>query len=303
MLLCPGIARRSAWISWVVLTGFAPSISPTGVSAQGPAEKRARPPGGDAKAAGSAGASETDRPERYFAICDYDGDGMVSFKEAEKSLGLDREGFAAYDVDRDGLIRVGEFRRRYEAVTASGGAFLPPKGKVVPKSKLPSTPEAVLAVYDKVPDGALDSRELDQALVAMGASRFEAEGVLERLDRDGTDALERAEIEDLLELLRPGSAASRGPRPKSIDDLFGQIVPREIQEGSTPQPPRISGPVSSFRRLDFDADGRITAEDLLELQRPLSLPVRIAAVVAALDADRDGAISPAEFRASMVPAR
>ena len=61
----------------------------------------------------------------------------------------------------------------------------------------------------------------------------------------------------------------------------------------------IPGPVPSFRRLDLDNDGKITAEDLLALQRPMQLPVRYAAVLATLDTNGDGGIDATEFAASM----
>ena len=76
-------------------------------------------------------------------------------------------------------------------------------------------------------------------------------------------------------------------------------MPRTIQEGSTPQPVRITPPVLTFRRLDIDADGMITLEDLTELQRPLVLPVRARAVLAALDGNGDGSLDEAEFRGAM----
>ena len=65
-------------------------------------------------------------------------------------------------------------------------------------------------------------------------------------------------------------------------------------------PPQIDGPVGSFRRLDLDGDGMISLEDLRRLQSPLALPVRAAAVLAALDSDGDGELSPREFSAALV---
>jgi Ca2+-binding EF-hand superfamily protein len=273
------------------------------LTAQGPAARRKRPAGDRAHESKVEPPTVASRADRYFAICDYDSDGRITFNEAQASLGLDREGFAAYDEDRDGWIIASEFRRRFAAIVETGGVFSPPKAKVVPHAARPATAEKVLEAFDKDRDGALDATELNVALIEMGASRMEPETALEQLDRDGSNKLESAEIEDLLALIQPRSSAARGPRPKSIDALFATQVPREIQNASTTQPARIVGPVSSFRRLDIDGDGRITPEDLAELQRPLVLPVRAAAVLAALDTDSDGVISETEFRASMRSAR
>jgi len=246
-----------------------------------------------------ASSTELSRADRYFAICDYDANGRISFSEAKASLGLDRDGWKAYDEDRDGRIIPSEFRRRYEAILATGGAFLPPRPKAEAREAIPERADDALETYDKDHDGGLDMGELEVLLVQVGAVRMEGETTLEQFDRDLTRKLESAEIEDLLSLLKPGTGSSKGYRPRTIDELFGKIVPRKIQEGSTPQPVRITPPVRSFRRLDIDADGLISLEDLAELQRPLVLPVRAPAVFAALDTNGDGALDESEFRASM----
>lgn len=244
-------------------------------------------------------STELTRVERYFATCDYDANGYISYSEAKASLGIDRDGMKAYDEDRNGVINEKEFSRRYEEILASGGAFLPPTAKADAREAIPERAEDALASYDKNRDGGLDLGEIDLLLVEVGAMRMEAETSIDQFDRDLTRKLEAPELEDLLALLKPSRPASKGPRPKSIDELFGKLVPRTIQEGSTPQPVRITPPVLTFRRLDIDADGMITLEDLAELQRPLVLPVRAGAVLAALDGNGDGDLDEEEFRAAM----
>jgi Ca2+-binding EF-hand superfamily protein len=243
--------------------------------------------------------SELTRVQRYFATCDYDASGHISYSEANASLGINRDGMRAYDEDNDGRISEKEFSRRYEEILASGGAFLPPTPKADAREAIPEKAEDALASYDKNRDGGLDMSEIDLLLVEVGALRIEAETSIDQFDRDLTGKLEVPELEDLLGLLRPASAKSKGPRPKSIDELFGKLVPRTIQEGSTPQPVRITSPVRTFRRLDIDADGGISLEDLAELQRPLVLSVRARAVLAALDGNGDGTLDESEFRAAM----
>ncbi len=82
-------------------------------------------------------------------------------------------------------------------------------------------------------------------------------------------------------------------------ELFGAHQSRPEQQGTVPFPPYIRGPVHHFARLDIDKDGQITAEDLEWLARPIYLDVRLSAVIAALDTDDDGGVSPEEFDASM----
>jgi len=265
--------------------------------AKGGAAKKETPAPG--KRAGAS--TELSRADRYFAICDYDADGWIMFSEAKASLGIDRDGWKAYDEDKDGRIIAAEFRKRYEAILATGGAFLPPRPKADAREAIPERADEALETYDKNKDGGLDTGELETLLVDVGAVRLEAETSIEQFDRDLTRKLESSEIEDLLTLLKPSTSATKGPRPRTIDELFGKLVPRKLQDGSTPQPVRIMPPVRSFRRLDIDADGEISLDDLAELQRPLVLPVRARAVLAALDTNGDGVLDESEFRAAMVP--
>jgi hypothetical protein len=265
------------------------------IGIQGRVPHKAEPPQG--KRVGKS--TELTRAQKYFATCDYDASGYLSYSEANASLGIDRDGWKAYDADNDGRIVEKEFERRYEEILATGGAFLPPKPKADARVEIPERAEDALASYDKSRDGGLDMAEIDHFLAEVGAMRIEAETAIDQFDRDLTKKLEAPELEDLLDLLRPKKGGSKDPRPKSIDELFGKLVPRTIQQGSTPQPVRITPPVLTFRRLDIDADGGISLEDLAELQRPLVLPVRARAVLAALDGNGDGNLDESEFRAAM----
>jgi len=280
-------------LSFLVLLAVSAQSAPPSPPPRAQAARTSRPDGSRSSSSGAANL-----PVRYFGICDRDGDHSISYPEASASLGLDKKAFAVYDVDGDGLISLAEFKKRYKDILAIGGTFPPPKAKVVPPSALPASADKVLEDYDKIHDGALDLGELDAALVGMGASKIDAETALSQFDHDGSGRLESGEIEELLSVLRSPSGRKLGPRAKSIDELFGALVPRK-GGGTAPEPPRIVGPVSSFRRLDIDGDGRVTREELSELQRPWVLNIQSSAVLAALDADGDGAISEAEFWAAM----
>ncbi len=279
---------RAAWVLLVVLA-----------LAQGGAEKRGRAAPTKPAQPAAAAPSKNARADRYFAICDQDGNGRISFKEAQASLGLDQAGFAAYDTDADGMILPAEFRRRYAAIVDAGGVFTPPKAKTVVAAALPASAEKMLESFDKDRDGALSVAELDVALVEMNVSRMDPEATLDQLDHDGSGKLEPSELDDLLALLKPGSATHSGPKPASIDELFCRVIPRPVSAPSTPEPPRFAGPLPSFRRLDLDGDGHVTLDELGELQRPFTFVPRPATVLAALDTDGDGTLSAAEFRAAM----
>jgi Ca2+-binding EF-hand superfamily protein len=258
-----------------------------GAAKQGRGEKPAETP-----------AADEDVAKKYFEIADYDTNGWITISEARPSLGLDRHSFALYDEDGDGRISLPEFRARYEKIVKNGGAFAAPIGKSGLRASGPASPADLALRYDKDGDGTLDRSELHTFLEELH-SRLDAEVVLSKFDRDGSRRLEKGEVADLAAFLDPARRSHPGPHAASVEELFGKSIPREERKGATLLAPRILGPVPVFRRLDLDGDGRITSEDLVELQRPIQLPVRFAAVLATLDTNGDGAIDAAELDASM----
>ena len=186
--------------------------------------------------------------EQYFAIADRDGNGWISFREAQEALEIDKPRFLVHDQDRDGRVTVEEYTAVCIASWRRYGAFPPPKPAA-------ADPDAV----------ARAQAELN------GENEAEAE---------------------------PGDV---GPTvsASSIGELFGRPQPRALREGSRPEPDRIPGPVSSFRRVDHDGDGAISAGDLDRLLFGSGIEMRPAALIATIDTDGDGRISEAEFFASM----
>jgi Ca2+-binding EF-hand superfamily protein len=259
---------------------------------QGRGGKPAKPPKTDEPAA------EEDLPKKYFEIADYDSNGWITISEAKPSLNLDRRSFALFDTDGDGRISPEEFRTRYGQLIKGGGDFPAPVGKSGGRSSGPATPGELALRFDKDGDGALDRAELRELLAEL-RSRLDADILLPKFDRDGNRHLAKEELSELTAFLDPARRTREKPHAASVEELFGKPIPREERKGTIEIAPLIPGPVSDFRRLDLDHDGRITAEDLLALQRPMQLPVRYAAVLATLDTNADGAIDPAEFAASM----
>jgi Ca2+-binding EF-hand superfamily protein len=243
-------------------------------------------------------AEDVDVAKQYFETADYDANGWITISEARPALGLERRTFALFDEDGDGRISPEEFRNRYEQLTKNGGAFAAPIGKNGARSATSTGPTELALRFDKDGDAALDRSEL-RALLTELRSRLDTEVLLSKFDRDGSQRLEKGELTDLAAFLDPARRTRTGPRAASVEELFGKSLPREDRKGATMLAARVVGPVTVFRRLDLDGDGRITSTDLIGLQRPVQLPVRLAAVLATLDVNGDGAIDAAEFRASM----
>jgi hypothetical protein len=259
---------------------------------------RGEAPQGRGEKKPEAPPAEEDVAKQYFTTADYDANGWITISEAKASLALDRRTFALFDEDGDGRIGLGEFRERYEKIVKSGGAFSAPVPKSGARSSVTKSPAELALRFDKDGDEALDRNELRSFLEELH-SRLDPDVILSNFDRDGSRRLAKGELADLAAFLDPARRAHPQPRAASIEELFGKPIPREERKGATLLAPWILGPVPVFRRLDLDGDGRITAEDLLALQRPIQLPVRLAAVLATLDTNGDGGIDSAEFDASM----
>lgn len=240
----------------------------------------------------------------YFAICDHDADGWISYREAKVSLQTTRAEYKVYDTNWDGRVTPEEFGARYLAVVGVTGVFPKPKPGEDLTLAITRTPAELRSAYDRDADNALDKSELRQVLADYGREELSSELLLTKLDRDLNGKLESEELKNLSRLLA-------GPRlnmttmtkpddlPKSVEELFGAPLAREESLDATPLPSRIQGPVPVFFRLDFDANGTLSIEDLRSLQSPLQLKARAGAVLATLDTNEDGTVSREEFRAAL----
>lgn len=250
----------------------------------------------------------------YFLTCDLDSSNWLSFRELRDALDVERDEFFQYDIDKDGRIGRGEWRTRYWYVVDNTGGFPPPEA---PPRPVPADPGMPLS-FDFNSSGVLEIGELARYLEDLQLS-VEAHFVLRNLDKDRNGTLGPEEVEALMPALteyEPESAdVIEDPvpapedeeveeEPTSVIDLFGERFPRETNFGVAPMPARIVGPVGHFHRLDFDGDGHVSEDDLMDLLRPASVGVRAAAVIAAFDGNGNGTLEPDELtRAFESPTR
>lgn len=288
----------AAWLSLgagaVALAQSTPAEGPSAGSDQAPTDTA------EPETERTVEPEERERIDRFFAICDHDENGWIAYREAAVSLELDRPAYASYDVDRDGRIVPAEFERRYFEIVDIAGGFAEPAPYEGPRLLPSRNPEQLRAAFDASGDGALELFELEKLLEAYGRQDIPASIVLSKLDVDATRRLEIAELGRLSQLLSATYVEAAEDLAtelaNSVEELFGGLVDRSVLTlGATYQPPLIIGPVSPFRRLDLDHDGAIEIDDLTALQRPQTLSVRVAAIVAALDANGDGVVDREEF--------
>lgn len=239
--------------------------------------------------------ADTEQVRSWFALCDHNGNGWLSFSEAAHSLRFTRGRFQAFDEDRDGRLASPEFGEFYMYSILHAGHFVEPREKVSEGPPPQRTPEQMRNAYDTDLDHLLSRVELTRLLADYQRDTGLAERVMNSLDTSDDGSLSLDELEGLHAVLYPvvfeevaDVTDQREPeREKTIADLFGKVEPRGVEPGSTPTPPRIVGPVGHFRRLDLDDDGYITVDDLENLLRPVRVAVRPHVVVNTLDTNGD----------------
>lgn len=240
-----------------------------------------------------------------FHAIDFDSSGWLSFREMRDSLDIDRTEYALYDRDHDGRVGSREFMTRYDEVVARTGAYRMPKDRAELGRAQPRTPDQLRSAFDTDSDGGIELEELGPMLAEYGRAGTDPRLLLEKVDADANARIEGPELFQLSRLisyafvLPPEPAGRKAARPKDALELFGGAEPRPPSPLGASAPPWIPGPTTHFRRLDVDADGFITAEDLRQLQGSATSAARVGAVLAALDADEDGRVSEREFQLSL----
>lgn len=248
---------------------------------------------------GRGTAAEDDLSSVYFETADWDKDGFIRFSEAEKSMGISLSEFALFDADHDGLVVLAEFAKRYQMTAERGGVFSAPRAK--PDAPRPAKKDAksLLLAYDEDLDGMLNESEVARALEEARIDDPSPLVIVTTFDKDRSSGIDGAELEQFASLLHPEARGSGAKKSMSLTELFDRTETEDARTGNTIGPRRTTGPISVFKRLDYDRSGSIGLQDLEELYRPLRSPVRPAVVLATLDTDGDGVISRDEFDASM----
>jgi EF hand domain-containing protein len=239
----------------------------------------------------------------WFLSCDRNGNGWVSFSEAEFSMRFSRGRFQIFDTDRDGRMTPEEFQQYYMDSIMASGRFTPPRQRESSGPPPERTPEQVRAAYDTDRDAALGVLELAQLLDDYEQAAADPEALLDALDASGDRRLTLDELGGLHAILYPERIEDVAPDedlPGSVLELFGEVIPRLSEAGAPTSPPQVVGPVPSFLRLDIDRDGFISVADLETLMRPVRVGVRPHAVINTLDTDGDMRLSEQEFRAALI---
>jgi len=201
--------------------------------------------GGQERGAPRGGGDEQSRaPEvdlgladAYFRICDYDGNGWVSYREARQSLEISRARFGAYDQNRDGRVELEEFRAVYATTVARFGSFKPPLSK----------DGAPVAVAEDAGRSATAGPRATSVLALFGQPE------------------ERANADEITPL--PPRIPGPVPLFRRLDlDDDGLITSADLQELQRPVqlPVRINTVLAT---LDLDGDGGISADELHRAMR------------------------------------
>jgi Ca2+-binding EF-hand superfamily protein len=232
-------------------------------------------------------------------VCDHDANGWISFREAEQSLGMDRTLYRGFDADRDGRIQRPEFSQRYLETVELLGTFKPPEPP--PAGSELGGGAGLLSLADFDGNAALNEVEFSKLLAGHGFTPDETHQLLLRYDSNVSGELEQGELLEIAARMADGSLAPAEDArvPETLDELFGDPQERPASALGSSLPPRLVGPVTHFRRLDHDADGSVSAGDLLKLLSLIQVDVRAGAVLAFLDRDGNGVLDRQEFEAAL----
>ncbi len=283
----------------------------------------------------------------HFEVCDLDANGWVSLREAGIALGVEKAEFQRYDADADGALSLDEFRARYDrmlellgvirapvpptemlrerasaagesneaselapaedtpadvfafpAPTAPKPRPAAPKPRSVNAASPPTlAPSNLLVVFDRDATNGLSRAEVDDVLRRAGGN-LSADVIVRQTDRDESGELEASELGPLILLIQ-----KRVPLPEQTAWTSPlAVVSNDPATTGKTKPARGLGrdatpkSPSHFFRLDANGDGAIDETDLRNLLLPARASIRLGALIAALDRDGDGRLDPIEFR-------
>lgn len=245
------------------------------------------------------GAVGEEQLQVWFKNCDHDNNGWIGYYEANYALGFGRGLFLSFDKDQDGRLVKDEFVAYYEHATKRS-QFRRPKvyNKPLPPER---TPLQLMLTYDADLDSGISQEEAIRLIKDYSKAPLDGPTLFSRVDFDQDQRLDTRELQGLSQAIqqlnRSASAGQSTPERsrKGIDELFLKIIP----SSNRLTPPTLVGPITTFRRLDLDGDGKISLKDLEGLKRTISTRIRVSTVLHTLDSDQDGTLSRLELRKSM----
>jgi len=270
----------------------------------------------------------------HFRVCDLDGNGWISLREAGITLSMDRDEYRRAATDQDGRIDSSEFLAQRDVLLARLGALpveppAEPKPRARTQAEQPTPPLGaddlsqlarsdrpafhselgsmrvkpgdILKRYDADHSKGIDATEIARLFSDVQLS-LSPELVIAQMDPNGSGELEPAELVPIAWMVSQ-RVPPRAAQPPAEESPF---VESELPETAASAKPDATEDPSETRPAPGDAAGAQTvagealaAEDASgeqERRRPLTHFTR-------LDADRDGFITEEDLRTLQSPAR
>jgi Ca2+-binding EF-hand superfamily protein len=249
------------------------------------------PPTGRGPDAPAAGHRNT---EQLFKEYDKNGDGVLTLDELPRGL---RAHFAEYDLDRDGKWTLEDFRRavveweRRRTAAELARVLVQSAAHDEECRREAQRAYAALRALDANGDGRISHKEL------LRAGRRLAEGRVDRLlkemDKDGDGRISRAEARG--ELADEFDALDRDKDGfLSRDELLEAATKPRAAEGDSRPGRGAADAAELFKEYDKNHDGFLTPDEL---------PEAVREALMRHDHDKDGKLSPKEFRRGLAALR
>ena len=235
--------------------------------------------------------------EQWFVSCDVNEDRWISYYESERALSFTKQRFLSFDSDQDGRLDKQEFVSYYRHAYKNN-EFVPPRrrNKSLPPQR---TAEQLLLAYDADLNRGISLSETRRIVSDYSRETLDVDTLFARIDRDKSKLLDEGELAALSAAIRSvNSAPIEVPETverKPVDEFFLRVIPSEGRAF----PDRYAGPITMFRRLDTDGDGKVTPSDLDELQRTVITSLRPQTILHTLDTNQDGVLDRVEFVQAM----